>query len=222
VSKLSQSERTALSDKRMIDTAVRIILERGIGGLRLTQVGLKAGYSRGLAAMRFGTMGGLLRRVAEQLGQRWIDSLNKALIGKRGLGAIYAAIDTQESWLTKSSQVILGQYLIFFHSLDPGSAERLNAVRVVVAQRRDLSRWIRDAMAAGQVDVEVDPEAEAASILSSMIGIIFQALMDPNVSARKLCVKLKIDIAARLALPQRTRAKSALATATMRQRLDAD
>jgi AcrR family transcriptional regulator len=65
--KLRQSERSDLSDKRMVETAVALMLQRGISGLRLTEVGLRAGYSRGLAAMRFGTMGGLLRRVAEHL-----------------------------------------------------------------------------------------------------------------------------------------------------------
>jgi AcrR family transcriptional regulator len=198
--KLRQSERTELSDQRMINKAIEMLLQHGMSGLRLTHVGVRAGYSRGLAAMRFGSRQGLLRRVAKHLGQRWIETLTEALRDKSGLAAIYAAIDTQEHWLTVSPRTILGQYLIFFHSMDPGAAGRLNAARVVVAQRRDLSRWIREAVAAGEVPADTDPEAEAGSILSSMIGIIFQALMDPEVSASTLCRRLKSEIAARLAV----------------------
>jgi hypothetical protein len=85
--------------------------------------------------------------------------------------------------------------------MDPGATDRLHSARVTVAQRRDLARWISDGVAAGEVQSDVDPESEAASILSSMIGIIFQVLMDPETSAAKLCRKLKGDIANRLAVP---------------------
>jgi AcrR family transcriptional regulator len=209
MSKLRQSERTELSDHRMIDTAIELIVKHGISKLRLTEVGLRAGYSRGLAAMRFGTMHGLLRRVAEHLGKRWSEALNEELRGKQGLAAVYAAIDTQERWLTQSQRDILGQYLIFFHSMDPGTTERLHAFKVIVAQRRDLGQWICDAIAAGEAHAEVDCEAEATAILSSMIGIVFQVLIDPGSSAERLCGKLKVDICRRLAIAPTCRRKGA-------------
>ncbi len=198
--KLRQSERTELSDRRMIETAIRIMLHRGISGMRLTDVGLQAGYSRGLATMRFGTMGGLLRRVAEHLVHRWVRALTEAVGQKQGLAAIYAAIDTEARYIAPPATSVHAQYLLLFHSMDPGAEHRLNSARALAAQRRDLARWLREAMKAGEIVTGVDPEAEAASILSSMIGIIFQSLIDPELSSKKMCAKLKGDIAERLSL----------------------
>src|SRR5688572_18894815 len=70
--RLTQEERTDLSDRRMLECAVRLIVERGISGTKLTDVGLHAGYSRGLAAMRFGTKASLLGRVARHVTANWI------------------------------------------------------------------------------------------------------------------------------------------------------
>lgn len=200
--KLRQSERSNLSDTRMVETATAIMLQRGISGLRLTDVGLQAGYSRGLAAMRFGTMGGLLRRVAEHLGQQWLQLLTTTLGDKQGLAAIYGAIDAQELYFAPPVSHVRVQYLILFHSIDPGTAERLNAPRLMAAQRRDVAHWIREAIKSGEARAHIDPEAEAESIVGAMAGIIFQSLIDPGLSVHKLSAKLKSEIAARIsALP---------------------
>lgn len=195
--KLRQAERTNLSDQRMVEAAIAIILERGIGALRLTDVGLQAGYSRGLAAMRFGTMGNLLRRVAEKLDERWIKALTEAVGEKRGLAAIFAAIDTQEQVLVPPASNVHVQYLILFNSLDPGASDRLNVARVMVAQRSDLARWIGEAVQAGEIPADTDAEVEAEALLSSLVGMIFQSLLDPSVCPARMCAKLKADIAAR-------------------------
>lgn len=218
--KMRQVERTELSDQRMVEAAIEIMLRGGISGLRLTEVGLRAGYSRGLATMRFGTMGHLLRRVAKLLGDRWLHAVTEAVGTKRGLQAIYAAIDTQQRFLAPPANAVRVQYLILFNSLDPGASDRLNASRVLAAQRRDLARWIREAVQAGEARADVSPNAEAASILSEMIGTIFQSLMDSQVSSSALCRRLKAGIASRLSLPDRAgRAlKSAMRSAGRRPR----
>lgn len=207
--KRRQAERSELSDQLMIETAITTILQRGISGLRITEVGVQAGYSRGLAAMRFGTLGSLLRRVAKHVGQQWIQSVTEAVGDKKGLDAIYAVIDTQERLLAPPASGIHVQYLILFHSMDPGAADRLNTGRVLAAQRRDLARWIGEAIAAGEVSTSVDPMAEADSILGSLIGIIFRSLMDPALLPNGPSAKLKEEIAARLTPPVPVRARAA-------------
>lgn len=197
--KLRQAERTELSDQRMLDTAIQIIHQRGVAGLRLTDIGLQAGYSRGLATMRFGTMVGLLRRVSELVHRRWLEQLAKAVGKKIGLAAVYAAIDTQSRWLAAPAQEMRVQYLIFFHSMDPNAEFRLDVARVVAGQRRDLSLSIRDAIETGEVSEALDPDMEAAYMLSCMIGIIYQTIMNPDVRSAELFAKLKADIGARLA-----------------------
>ena len=50
--RLTQAERTALSDTRMVETAIDLIVQHGIEGMTLKEVGEAAGYSRGLAGYR--------------------------------------------------------------------------------------------------------------------------------------------------------------------------
>ena len=203
--KKRQVERTQRSDQRMIEVAIEIMRHHGISGLRLTEVGLRAGYSRGLAAMRFGTMGGLLRRVAEHLGREWLTLLAETLQDKTGLAAIHSAIDAQEQYLSPPALGVRVQYLILFHSIDPGAAERLNTSRLLASQRRDLATWLRQGIKAGEIKAGTDVNAEAASILGSMVSIVFQSLIDSALSPREMSARLKSEIAARLApaTPQR-------------------
>ena len=66
--RLTQAERTEISDNRMLEAAVELIVDRGPAATSLKEVGLKAGYSRGLAGQRFGSkdklFSFLLRQVA--------------------------------------------------------------------------------------------------------------------------------------------------------------
>jgi len=196
-----KSKRTEVSDQRMIEAAIAIMLERGIGGLRMTDIGLRAGYSRGLATMRFGTLGALLRRVARHLSAQWVQTVTEAIGDRIGIEAILAAIDAQESLLAPSSSGAMARYLLLFHSIDPGAADRLNSPQLFAAQQRDLTRWIREGIAAGDIRRDVDAVAEAELVLASMIGIVFRFLLDPTASPRRESANLKAAIMSRLAKP---------------------
>ncbi len=58
--RLTQAERTEISDNRMLDAAVALIVELGPASTSLKEIGLMAGYSRGLAGQRFGSKDKLL------------------------------------------------------------------------------------------------------------------------------------------------------------------
>ncbi|MEJ2533610.1 MAG: TetR family transcriptional regulator, partial [Halioglobus sp.] len=50
--RMTQAERTALSDQRMFEAAIRLINERGTQKTTLKDIGELAGYSRGMANYR--------------------------------------------------------------------------------------------------------------------------------------------------------------------------
>lgn len=189
--RLTQEERTDLSDRRMIECAVQLIVERGISGTKLTDVGLHAGYSRGLAAMRFGTKAGLLSRVARHVTSNWVTHLRMAVGQKTGLAAVLAAIDAQERAIAETPAEMRALYAIFFQSSDASAEYRLDVARSLTAQRRDLANWLREARDAGEILSGVDPSRIAGQVLSSMIGIVYQWIMDPAASASELHRDLK-------------------------------
>jgi AcrR family transcriptional regulator len=189
--RLTQEERTDLSDRRMIECAVQLIVERGISGTKLTDVGLQAGYSRGLAAMRYGTKAGLLSRVARHVTSNWITHLRMAVGQKTGLAAVLAAIDAQERAIVETPAEMRALYAIFFQSSDPSAEYRVDVARSLTAQRRDLASWLREARDAGEILSSVDPARIAGQVLNSMIGIVYQWIMDPAASASEMHRDLK-------------------------------
>jgi AcrR family transcriptional regulator len=170
----------------MIECAVQLILELGISGMKLTDVGLRAGYSRGLAAMRFGTKSGLLGRVASHVTQNWLTHLRLVVGGKTGLAAVLAAIDAQERAISQTPAEMRALYAIFFQSSDPGAEYRVDVARTLAAQRRDLANWLREARDAGELPPGADPSGLAGQVLSSMIGMVYQWIMDPDTPVSRL------------------------------------
>ena len=189
--RLTQVERTDLSDRRMLDCAVQLIVERGISGTKLTDVGVKAGYSRGLAAMRFGTKAGLLSRVARHVTANWINHLHASVGHKTGLAAVLAAVDAHDRAITETPAEMRTMYAIFFHSSDPSAEYRVDVARTLSAQRRDLANWLREAKEAGEIQSRLEPARIAAQVLNSLIGIIYQWIMDPALPASEMHRDLK-------------------------------
>lgn len=194
--RLTQAERTELSDRRMLEAAVRLIVARGISKTKLTDVGVQAGYSRGLAAMRFGTKAGLLSEVVRFTLSNWISRAQSTIGSKRGLAAVYAAIDAQDQWSRESSVEMRALYGVFFQSTDPGADYRANVARTLAAQRRELANWLREARDAGELPENTNPEREARQILCAMLGIVYQWMMDPSLDAHAMHTALKEDLAA--------------------------
>jgi AcrR family transcriptional regulator len=179
----------------MLEAAIRLIVERGISRTKLTDVGVEAGYSRGLAAMRFGTKGGLLSRVVRFALSNWISRVQRAVGAKTGLAAVYAAIDAQDQWFQEASFEMRALYGVFFQSTDPGADYRANVARTLSAQRRDLASWIREARDAGELPASTDPEREGRQILCAMLGIVYQWIMDPSLDAHGMHSALRQDLA---------------------------
>jgi hypothetical protein len=136
--------------------------------------------------------------VAHHTIQGWLRRINSATGQKAGLEAVLAAIDTQSLWMAEEPAEMRVLYLIYFYSLDPSAEYHLNVSKILAAQRRDLTRWILEAIHRGEIDPGADPSQEAEQILSAMLGIVYQTLMDQELPAQRLHTKLKADLRARL------------------------
>jgi AcrR family transcriptional regulator len=183
---ITQAARAELSDSRMLESAMELIVERGVTGTNLTEVGLRAGYSRGLATMRFRTKEGLLRRIVRQGRMNWGRRLAAAVGDKTGLGAVHAAINAQEHALQESALEMRAIYVICFQSSDPGAEYHADVAHMLAVQRRDLTNWLRMAHAAGEIQRHADPVRVADQVLSAMLGTVYQWILDPTTSASEL------------------------------------
>ncbi len=102
-----------------------------------------------------------------------------------------AAIDAQERAIAETPAQMRALYAVFFHSSDPGAEYRLDLARTLAAQRRDVASWLREAGEGGELLPGVEPSRFAALVLSAMIGIVYQWVMDPSTAVSELHRELK-------------------------------
>jgi len=109
----------------------------------------------------------------------------------QGLEAVMAAIDAQERAIVETPAEMRALYAIFFQSSDPGAEYRVDVSRALTAQRRDLTHWLSEARDAGEILPDLHPSRIAGQILNSMIGIVYQWIMDPATPAPQMHRDLK-------------------------------
>lgn len=176
----TQAERTAESDARMLDTAVRLIVERGADGMTLKDVGEFAGYSRGLAGHRFGSKAGLFSTLVRAVAEDWLEELGIAVDGKSGLAAILAATDAHYRFVAERDDRIRAFYLLWFNSIGPDPELRQVIAKIHERRQRDVEKWIRGGIAAGTISDDIDVTLIADQFCAAIIGIVYQWLASPT------------------------------------------
>lgn len=176
--RMTQAERTDLSDRRMRDSAIQLIVEQGTGATTLKEVGQRAGYSRGLASNRFGSRDALFSFIVRSLGEDWLERLTEVTAGKYGYEAICAATDEHYRFCAESPIHVRAFYSLWFESVTPNS--QLNTVISHVHDRRyhDVVGWVE--AAASKDGTERDAAAIAGQFCASIIGIVYYWLANPD------------------------------------------
>src|SRR5262245_51924753 len=181
---LTQEERSAISDARMAEAAVSLICERGAAATTLKDVGLEAGYSRGLAGYRFGSKTGLWSFLVRDIGEGWLGELEAAVAGTAGLATIHAAIDAHCRFLLESSDRTRALYILWFDSVGPDAELQETIAHIHERRRRDVEGWIRSGIEAGGVRADVDVRAVAEQFCAAIIGIVYGWLVAPLAESR--------------------------------------
>jgi AcrR family transcriptional regulator len=177
--RMTQAERTALSDARMLEAAKELIAEHGTHNTTLREVGEKAGYSRGLASNRFGSKEGLFSQLVRDFNRRWAEELRRSVKDSTGLPAFSAALDAVEYFLLNRSDEMKALYILWFESMSSHDEVRQRLARNHTAYRRDAERWVREGIADGTIRDTIDPYCFAVEFASLIFGLIYQWLVDP-------------------------------------------
>lgn len=177
---MTQAERTALSDARMLEAAKELIAKHGTHRTTLREVGERAGYSRGLASNRFGSKEELFSQVVLDFNRRWADELRANVGRSTGLAALIAALDAVEYFLLNRSDEMKALYILWFESMANHDAVRHRLARNHKAYRRDAERWVREGIKDGTICDAIDPRSFAVEFASLIFGLIYQWLIDPE------------------------------------------
>ncbi|MCP4302133.1 MAG: TetR family transcriptional regulator [Gammaproteobacteria bacterium] len=177
---LTQAERTALSDKAMLEAAMALVLEHGTDKTTLAMIGEKAGYSRGLASYRFGSKGGLYDALCKSISRHWLEYLKQGVGDKIGIDAMCAALDTIYKFEQESPQEARALQILYSGAASPSAEFQETAVGIRRRQKSDVAEWVRHGQKAGQVRPEIDADEVAAQYVAYISGMTYLWLMSPD------------------------------------------
>lgn len=177
---MTQAERTDLSDRCMLESAVQLIVERGVEGTTLKEVGESAGYSRGLAGYRFGSKSGLLEFIVKTIGEEWLQELTRATRNLNGYAAVAAAIEEHLKFCLEAPDHLRAFYIVWFESIAPQSPLKEVMSGIHDRRRRDVATWIHEGIAAGAPEPVLPADAIAGQFNTAIVGIVYHWLHHPE------------------------------------------
>ena len=177
---LTQAERTAISDKAMVEAAIELILERGTDKTTLAAIGEKAGYSRGLATYRFGSKAGLFDEVCKSISRRWLDYLKEGVGDHVGIDAMCSALDAFFRFVSDSPRDARVLQILYCGAASPKSEYRQTSINIHQRQQDDVAAWIRAGQDDGSIRADVYPESIAAQYIAYISGMTYLWVINPN------------------------------------------
>ncbi len=179
--RLTQAERTARSERRMINAAVRLISRQGYTKTTLAQVGEESGYSRGLVSHRFGSKAGLLEALMRRITGRFLeDQVRPAIDDRSGIAALVTMVDTYFNELTAREERLRTVYVLMGEALGPVPEIRDVFMSLNKGFRDNARQWIEDGIATGEMRAGLDPSAEAALFIGTLRGVAMQWITEPR------------------------------------------
>jgi AcrR family transcriptional regulator len=187
----TQEERRSESERRLLDAAITLIARKGSAGTTLAEIGLAAGYSRGLPSGLYGTKTALLHALVERAEETFKEQLAHDIGGKTGMKAVEARISAHLSSLVRSPDRARCIHLLYMESqtIVPELRDRIAALGQLY--RAGFVQNLREARAAGEIRGGVNLENIAIVMLGTLRGILTQAMIAPaaiDVAASKSIV----------------------------------
>ena len=178
--RLTQADRTALAERRMLEAAVELMGERGYEQTTLAAIGEAAGYSRGLATHHFGSKADLFARVIHWIGDKLRRQVEPALRERGGVDALIAFVDAHRRFGDQNPGMTRALYVLWFQSLIADSPMRDAAIDDLLGHRDRIRRIIEQGIAAGTIRPDADANAEAIQFCGALFGLGLQWLIDPG------------------------------------------
>ncbi len=191
----TQAERTAISDKAMLNAAIDLILEFGTDKTTLAAIGEKAGYSRGLATYRFGSKAGLFDEVCKSISRGWLDYLKAGVGDKTGIDAMCAALDAFFQFVSDLPREARVLQILYCGAASPKSEYRQTSASIHQRQQDDVADWVRAGQAGGSIRTSADPKSVAAQYIAYISGMTYLWLINPkSIDFRKANDEMKTHL----------------------------
>jgi AcrR family transcriptional regulator len=175
----TQAQRRAESERRLLAAAAGLIVERGIEGTSLAEIGRVAGYSHGLVHQRFGSKEALVERLNTEAVRMFTTATLTAVGSTRGLPALRIVAGTYLDLVQGPDPLGRVHLVVWTEAIARASERRSYRVTWDRYFRSAFAQLIRDAAADGTVRVDVDVDAMAMVVVGLLRGVALQLMLEP-------------------------------------------
>lgn len=175
----TQAQRRAESERRLLRAAAELIVERGIEGTSLAEIGRRAGYSHGLVHQRFGSKEALVERLNSEAVRMFTTQTVAAVGGTRGLAALRIVADTYLDLVQAEDPLGRLHLVVWTEAVARASERRSYRVTWDRYFRSAFAQLIRDAAADGTVRADVDADAMAMVVVGMLRGVALGLMLEP-------------------------------------------
>lgn len=178
----TQVQRREEAECRIIDAAIELIASRGTALLTMAEIGIHAGYSRGLPHKHFGTKERIIEQVLESLMERFNHRRrSKKQAPGPGLQSIRSVVDIyfdrdEQQWLNSKALLIMMAEATL---VDSPQRERMGHYN-----RRNIDfmkKHLGIARERGEIRCALDDEEVAVFIFGALRGIVLQMQLDGSI-----------------------------------------
>ena len=174
----TQTERRAESDQRILHAAMKLIARDGAARSSLADIGLEAGYSRGLPSERFGTKVELLKALIDSMDAWFAARAQVALEGKRGLDAVLARAATHLDSTIRSPVATMALHGLYVEALSVIPELRPRMAALSEGYRQAFIAHLREGQRLGQVRRDINCSHQASIIIGALRGLTHQAFIN--------------------------------------------
>lgn len=179
--KSQRQEQADAARSALIDAASELFAERGYHDSSVAEIGARAGVSRGLVNHHFGSKENLLTAVIETHLREWeLEIVAPAIAGKQGLEALRAIIFAHRDLAKGRPGHLLLLYRLMGEALDPRNNLGDEFAAVHKRWREQGRYWWDEGIAAGEINPQIDQDANASLIIGAVRGITFDWLTAPK------------------------------------------
>lgn len=177
----TQAERTEQTRRKIMRSAIELIAELGCDRTSLAAIGEHAGYSRGVVTSCYGSKSALLGALVGYMFDSWQrNAVRPAVATGGGLRALCTVIDLVRDQVLTHPKEQKAFYLLLFEALGALPELRPDIMAFHARIREECADWFRAAAENGEVDPQINPEAQAALFVGTFRGIMYQHFLDPD------------------------------------------
>jgi AcrR family transcriptional regulator len=174
----ASATRVGESSRRLAEAAIALIAEQGYAATTAQEIGLRAGYSRDMVRVRFGTKEALLDTILTSQYESRLDTQDDP--NESGLDRVLGRIARMRRFAEEDGQLLRAMLVLNFEA-----AQADNQLRTRIRQWLDhFLNGLTDAVRAGQSDASIasepDADTQAREILSTAIGYAYWWIVEPD------------------------------------------